>query len=57
MTHEEIEDFLKDLDDDDLKHIIVNYDEETIEQKFRWEFQHEGLSELDSVFRKIMPDR
>lgn len=54
--YKETVDFLEQMDDEDLKHILVDYESEGVEVSFRWEFQHESCSEADSVFRKIYPD-
>lgn len=50
------EDLLSDLDLEDEKYIIVDYDVEKPEVRFRWEYAHESSSEHDSVFRKILPE-
>lgn len=51
------EEILSELDLEDEKFIIVDYDNEKPEIKFRWEYQFEHLTEGDSVFRKILHDR
>lgn len=53
--NEEIEELLRNYDDGDIKHIIME-DEDIYEQHFRWEYQLESVSEMGSVFRKVMPD-
>lgn len=55
--YKETVDFLEQMDDEDRKHVLVDYETEEVETKFRWEFMHESASEADSVFRKIMPDQ
>lgn len=50
------DEWLEALDEDDLRYILLDFDEEEAEATFRWEYQHEGLSTFDSVFKKIMPD-
>lgn len=58
MTEQEIyEELLSELDWEDEKYILVDYDTEQAEVKFRWEYAHESTSEADSVFRKNLPDR
>ena len=57
QIHKEVVDFLEQLDDEDRKHILVDYETEEVEAKFRWEYQCESVSEADSVFRKIYPDK
>lgn len=47
------EEVLSELDDIDEKFIVVDYEIEKIEPKFRWEYAHESLTEGDSVFRRI----
>jgi hypothetical protein len=47
------EELLFELDLEDEKFIIVDYDNEKIEPKFRWEYAHESVTESDSVFRRI----
>ena len=49
------DEWLETLDEDDLRYILLDFDEEESEQGFRFEYQHEGLTEIDTVFRKIMP--
>ena len=56
QIYKDVLDFLEQLDDEDRKHILVDYETEEIEVKFRFEFQHESCSEADSVFRKIYSD-
>lgn len=48
---------LEQLDEEDKKHILINYDEEETEVAFRWEYAHESCSEIDSVFRHVYPDK
>ena len=52
--YQEVVDFLEQLDEEDLKHIIVT-EEELIEPVFRWEYQFEGITETESLFRMVMP--
>ena len=52
-VYREVLDFLEQLDEEDRKHILVNYDEEEIEPTFRFEYQFESLTESDSIFRKV----
>lgn len=56
QIQKEVIDFLEQLDEDDRKYILVDYEQEDIEVKFRWEYMHESTSEPDSIFRKIYPD-
>lgn len=53
MEHEDI---LALLDEYDERFILVDYEQEKPEVAFRWEYQHESLSEIDSCFRKIHAD-
>ena len=50
--YKEVLDFLEQLDEEDKKFILVNYDEEEVEATFRFEYQFESLTESDSVFKK-----
>lgn len=50
--YKEVLDFLEQLDEEDKKFILVNYDEEEVEPTFRFEYQFESLTESDSVFKK-----
>ena len=52
--YQEVVDFLEQLDEEDLKHILVS-DEELIEPVFRWEYQFESLTEAESLFRQVDP--
>ena len=54
--YKEVSEYLEQLDEEDKKHILVNYDVEELEPRFRWEYAHESCSEHDSVFRTILPD-
>ena len=56
QIHKEVVDFLEQLDDEDRKHILIDYECEEVEVKFRFEFMHESCSEADSVFRRVYPD-
>lgn len=51
------EDILSDLDAEDEKYIIIDYDNEYTEPSWRWEYSHESLTEADSIFRRILPDK
>lgn len=42
------------LDIEDESYVIVDYDAEKIEPKFRWEYAHESCTEFGSVFRKVI---
>lgn len=55
-TYKEVLDYLEQLDEEDKRFILVNYDEEEVESTFRFEYQFESLTESDSVFRKIRPN-
>ena len=55
MTEHEYEEILEYLDDQDRQYILVDYDIEEPSATFRWEYAHEGITESDSVFRKINP--
>jgi hypothetical protein len=57
QIHKDVVDFLERLDDEDRKFVLVDYETEEVEVKFRWEYQCESTSEADSVFRKIYPDQ
>ena len=50
--YKEVMDFLEQLDEEDKRFILVNYDEEEIEPTFRFEYQFESLTESDSIFKK-----
>lgn len=50
--YQEVVDFLEQLDEEDLKHIIVA-EEELIEPVFRWEYQFESLTETESLFQRV----
>lgn len=50
------EDVISDLDKEDEQFIVIDYDIEKSEVRFRWEYAHESLSEGDSVFKTIYPD-
>ena len=50
--YKEVLDFLEQLDEEDKKFILVNYDEEEVEPTFRFEYQFESLTESDSIFKK-----
>ena len=50
--YREVLDFLEQLDEDDKRFILINYDEEEIEPTFRFEYQFESLTESDSIFKK-----
>jgi hypothetical protein len=52
--YQEVVDFLEQLDEEDLKHIIVT-EEELIEPVFRWEYQFESITETESLFRMVRP--
>ena len=52
----EYEDILELLDDYDERFIIVDYEQEETEVAFRWENQHESITEVDTYFRKIHAD-
>lgn len=51
-TYKEVLDFLEQLDEEDKRFILINYDEEEVEPTFRFEYQFESLTESDSVFKK-----
>lgn len=51
-VYKEVLDFLEQLDEEDKRFILVNYDEEEVEPTFRFEYQFESLTESDSVFKK-----
>lgn len=50
--YKEVLDFLEQLDEEDKKFILINYDEEEVEPTFRFEYQFESITESDSVFKK-----
>ena len=52
--YQEVIDFLEQLDEEDLKYIILT-EEDVIEPVFRWEYQFESLTETESLFRQINP--
>lgn len=57
MTELELyEELLSDLDQLDEAFIVIDYDVEKPEVKFRWEYAFEGLTNHDSPFKKIYPD-
>lgn len=45
---------LQELDDEDSDAVLLS-DEEIHEAVFRWEYGHESVTELDSVFKKNLP--
>lgn len=51
------DEFLEELDEEDEKRIIVDYEVEKVEPRFRWEYAHESSTEVGSVFRRNWPDR
>mgnify|MGYP002662824535 CR=1 FL=1 len=51
-VYKEVLEFLEQLDEEDKRFILVNYDEEEIEPTFRFEYQFESLTETESIFRK-----
>lgn len=55
-VYREVLDYLEQLDEDDKRFILVNYDEEEVEPTFRFEYQFESLTESDSVFSKRKHD-
>lgn len=55
-VYKEVLDYLEQLDEEDKRFILVNYDEEEAEPTFRWEYQFESLTESDSVFSKRKHD-
>lgn len=55
-VYKEVLDYLEQLDEDDKRFILVNYDEEEVEPTFRFEYQFESLTESDSVFSKRKHD-
>jgi hypothetical protein len=50
--YQEVVDFLEQLDEEDLKHILIS-EEEMIEPLFRWEYQFESLTETESLFQRV----
>jgi hypothetical protein len=56
-TYKEVVEFLEQLDEEDRKFVLVDYETEEVEVQWRFEYQHESTTEADSVFRKIMPER
>lgn len=52
--YQEVVDFLEQLDEEDLKYIILS-EEEVAEPVFRWEYQFESLTEAESLFRQVNP--
>ena len=52
--YQEVVEFLEQLDEEDLKHILIS-EEEMIEPIFRWEYQFEGITETESLFRQVRP--
>jgi hypothetical protein len=56
IAHKDVLEFLEQLDEEDRKFVLVDYETEEAETSFRWEYQCESLSEADSVFRRIYPD-
>ena len=55
MTEQELYFLVSDFDEEDIKYIILE-DEEIQEIKFRWEYQHESITETDSPFKRIVSD-
>jgi len=53
---EEIENLINSLRKDDHRYFIIP-DDEIHEVEFRWEYQFESITETDSIFRNIHPDR
>jgi len=55
MTEQELYFLVSDFDEEDIRYIILE-DEEIQEVKFRWEYQHESITETDSPFKRIVSD-
>lgn len=51
------DEYLEELDFDDEKRIIIDFEKEKPEPRFRWEYAHESITEIGSVFRDNWPDR
>ena len=54
--YKDVVDFLEQMDDEDRKHILVDYETEEVEPDFMWEYAHESLTEIDSIFMTIHSD-
>lgn len=55
MTEEQLEELIESYDKSNNDYTIIP-DDEIYEETFRFEYAFEGLSEMDSVFRRILPD-
>ena len=56
QIQKEVIDFLEQLDEQDRKFILVDYDIEEPEPDFLWEYCYESSTEIDSVFRFVPAD-
>ena len=56
QIQKEVLDFLEQLDEQDKRFILINYDIEEPEPDFLWEYSHESVTEIDSVFRYVPAD-
>ena len=56
QIQKEVIDFLEQLDEQDKKFILIDYDIEEPEPDFLWEYCHESSTEIDSVFRFVPAD-
>lgn len=52
---DDFEEYSKYFDEDDIKHILIDYDSEYLEPEFRWEYQFESITETESLFRMVKP--
>lgn len=52
---DDFEEYPKYFDEDDIKHILIDYDSEYLEPEFRWEYQFESITETESLFRVVKP--
>ena len=56
QIQKEVKDFLEQLDEQDKKFILIDYDIEEPEPDFLWEYCYESSTEIDSVFRFVPAD-
>ena len=56
QIHKDVVDFLEQLDEEDRKHILVDYETEEVEPNFLWEYAFESTTEIDSIFMTVYSD-
>ena len=56
QIQKEVLEFLEQLDEQDKRFILIDYDIEEPEPDFLWEYSQESITEIDSVFRYVPAD-